>query len=237
MNRKLIFAVASLVLVAGSVWAQPYYARGDWNGWGLSDLLVEITPTHYSGTVPALIAGEEWEYKLADETYSLQAPSDNGKVAVDVNGEINFHLYLGPFADGWFPTENRAGYEDPLQFGWEIMGSFNGWTDPVVSLTAMGNGVYAGSFIVADPGEYEFKFRKAGDWSISIGLDFANNAGNIVTSTTSANETVDFELDLRNGRWRVSTGLVEPCVGDLDGDGDVDLADLGILLANFGCTP
>ena len=26
------------------------------------------------------------------------------------------------------------------------------------------------------------------------------------------------------------------CVGDLDGDGDTDLADLGILLADFGCT-
>ena len=27
------------------------------------------------------------------------------------------------------------------------------------------------------------------------------------------------------------------CTGDLDGDGDTDLADLGILLANFGCEP
>ena len=28
-----------------------------------------------------------------------------------------------------------------------------------------------------------------------------------------------------------------PCVGDLDDDGDTDLADLGILLADFGCAP
>ena len=28
-----------------------------------------------------------------------------------------------------------------------------------------------------------------------------------------------------------------PCPGDLDGDGDTDLADLGILLADFGCSP
>ena len=28
-----------------------------------------------------------------------------------------------------------------------------------------------------------------------------------------------------------------PCPGDLDNDGDTDLADLGILLADFGCTP
>ena len=30
--------------------------------------------------------------------------------------------------------------------------------------------------------------------------------------------------------------LPELCPGDLDGDGDTDLADLGILLADFGCT-
>jgi hypothetical protein len=28
-----------------------------------------------------------------------------------------------------------------------------------------------------------------------------------------------------------------PCVGDLDGDGNTDLSDLGILLADFGCGP
>ena len=31
--------------------------------------------------------------------------------------------------------------------------------------------------------------------------------------------------------------LPGPCSGDLDNDGDTDLADLGILLADFGCTP
>ena len=33
-----------------------------------------------------------------------------------------------------------------------------------------------------------------------------------------------------------ATGGPQPCVGDLNGDGVVDLADLGILLADFGCT-
>jgi hypothetical protein len=27
-----------------------------------------------------------------------------------------------------------------------------------------------------------------------------------------------------------------PCVGDVDGDGDTDHADLGIMLADWGCT-
>jgi hypothetical protein len=28
-----------------------------------------------------------------------------------------------------------------------------------------------------------------------------------------------------------------PCVADINGDGATDLADLGILLADFGCAP
>jgi hypothetical protein len=32
-------------------------------------------------------------------------------------------------------------------------------------------------------------------------------------------------------------GCTSDCVGDLDGDGDTDQADLGILLADWGCTP
>ena len=44
----------------------------------------------------------------------------------------------------------------------------------------------------------------------------------------------DFELI--GGFWAVTGGAVPPaCPGDLDGDGDTDLADLGILLADFGC--
>jgi hypothetical protein len=30
--------------------------------------------------------------------------------------------------------------------------------------------------------------------------------------------------------------VLEPCVGDLDGDNDTDQADLGVLLADWGCT-
>jgi hypothetical protein len=45
----------------------------------------------------------------------------------------------------------------------------------------------------------------------------------------------DFELV--GGFWAI-TGVTPPgCVGDLNGDGRTDLADLGILLADFGCTP
>ncbi len=42
----------------------------------------------------------------------------------------------------------------------------------------------------------------------------------------------DFELT--GGFW-VETISAVRCEGDLDGDGDTDQADLGILLADWGC--
>jgi hypothetical protein len=42
----------------------------------------------------------------------------------------------------------------------------------------------------------------------------------------------DFELT--GGFWVETIGET-PCEGDLDGDGDTDQSDLGILLADWGC--
>ena len=50
----------------------------------------------------------------------------------------------------------------------------------------------------------------------------------------------DGDTDLADlGILLADFGCMPPpnCVGDLDGDGDTDLADLGILLADFGCEP
>jgi hypothetical protein len=41
--------------------------------------------------------------------------------------------------------------------------------------------------------------------------------------------------DMKGDTWEFGGGEPE-CVGDLDGDGDTDQGDLGILLADWGCT-
>ena len=201
--RKLVVAAIVVGMVAPAVMAQPFYAKGEWNGYGLDDELFFVGGVEYAGTVTGLTAGDEHEYKAANEDWSINAPSTNGKVAVDANGEITFHFFnQDSWDDGWMPADKlRVGYDDPGQFGWEIMGAFNGWADGLMSLTDMGGGLYHGDLVVADPGDYEWKFRKQDDWSISIGDDFGNSAANNLITTTFANEVVHFQLDLPNGRW------------------------------------
>jgi hypothetical protein len=66
-----------------------------------------------------------------------------------------------------------------------------------------------------------------GRWAVEVFAHEINQDSHVETPELDA----DFAL--------VVTGItgVRGCVGDLDGDGDTDLADLGILLADFGCTP
>jgi len=206
MTGRIGLAAMVVVVTATSAWAQPYYARGDFNGWpsDTTDQMTEVTTTHYTHTITAQPAGALQEYKISVLDWSLTWPGSNGMVAVDALREVNFHFYPDTFADGWSPAQDRVGYEDSGQHGWDIMGSFNGWAGPFVLLTDMGGGLYSGQAVVTAPGVYDFKFRKDGDWAISIGEDFGNAALNIMVTTTVADQEVLFELDLPNGRWRVS---------------------------------
>lgn len=202
---KRLVAVLVVGLVAASVspaFAQPYYARGDFNGWDTSAPLTGDGFGTFSATITGLTPGDRPEYKIATGDWSDSWPGSNGKVVVDGAGEITFNFMPGPAADSWFPAADRVGYEDPLQFGWEIIGAFDGWTG--TAMTDNGDGYYSIDYTIAAAGSYDFKFREAGSWDISIGDDFGNSAANNNVTTTTANEIWKFELDLPNGRWQTS---------------------------------
>lgn len=202
LRATLVLSV--LALTAASAWAAgPYYMRGDFNGWNADNVMTDMGGGHWQGTITGLNDGQAYEYKLANADWSENWPGSNGKIQGNAAGQATFHLWLDSGADGWNPAGPRAGYDD-LGWGWEIMGAFNGWSDPVASLTNMGGGLYSGNYTVATPGAYEFKFRKAGDWGISIGGDFGNSAGNASVTTTLPDQVVQFQLDLPNGRWQTN---------------------------------
>jgi uncharacterized protein YjbI with pentapeptide repeats len=185
------------------------YARGTWNGFDQSNPLVHQGDGHYEVTVTGLAPGALHNFKVADADYSLIVPagtSNDVRLAADANGEINLHFWdpTTAWTDGWFPVyEPRVGYDDPNQFDWELMGSFNAWTGGAAwFMTDEGSGLHRIEVALA-AGSYEFKFRKQGDWGISIGDNFGNSAANATTGALAAGNYA-FELDLPNGRWRVS---------------------------------
>lgn len=211
--RKTI-AVVLVLGLAGTFALADYVVRGDFNNWGNApgvDLpMVDMGGGMYSGTATGLTAGQSTEYKCTTPDWSFNAPGSNGKIVANAAGEITFNFYPATsWADGWKPDNvARVGYADPHQFGWEIIGSFDGWAGGYLALSDMGNGLYYGQTAL-NAGDYEFKFRKAGDWAISIGGDFGNSAGNIALNVANTGDIIGFSLDLPNGRWKTEV-IPEP---------------------------
>ncbi len=204
MKTKTVIATV-IMLAAGTATAQPYVIRGEFNGWGAGgDIpMFENPPAsgRWTGVVTGLNPGQLYEFKATTTDWSFNAPGSNARTAADAAGQIIVHFFPSTsWSDGWNPANvQRLGYDDPAQFGWELMGSINGWSSPFGTMTLSG-GVYTAQVSVP-AGSYEFKFRKQGDWGVSIGADFGNAAPN-ATFTTSGANPVQFDLDLANGRWR-----------------------------------
>ena len=56
--------------------------------------------------------------------------------------------------------------------------------------------------MIPTAGTHGFKFRASGTWDgIFVGQDFGNGGGNATFTTTNSPQTVQFQLDLPNGRW------------------------------------
>ena len=210
--KKLIawVAIASVFgLMSSVVFAVPFNARGEFNGWAQTAMNDDGDGTH-SVTIGSLPAGTAYEFKIAEGDWASSWPGSNSKIISNSSDEITLHFIPGAIEDGWSPAADRVGYDDPGQFGWEIMGAFNGWTDGTLTgeqqMTDMGGGLYSVDFTIASAGTHAYKFRRSGSWDFSIGGDreFSNAGSNLEITTTSANEVWTFKLDLPNGRWQVT---------------------------------
>ena len=195
--------LATLALTASFAVAQPYYVRGEFNGWNNNtDAMTQVGPNAWAYTVTGLNPGQGYEFKATVDDWSTNAPGSNARHTADSNGELTVYLYdTTAHNDGWNPEGRwRLGYEDSGNFDWELIGEMNGWNAGAGwSLTDLGNGIHQADFALA-AGTYQWKFRSIGDWGYSIGDDFGNAASN--NSITLAQDAlVRYTLDLPHGRW------------------------------------
>jgi hypothetical protein len=245
---RFLSSVILLAVLSTTAMAQPWYARGSFNGWTTDNPMTDQGGGHYTANITGLFDDAPFMWKIADANWtgSTTHPNSDARVYTNALGEINYHLYdQTSWDDGWYPNNaRRVGYDDPQQFDWEIVGSFNGWSnthDANYKLTPQGNGVYSGTFAM-NAGIYDFKFRGveanlADAWDITIGNDFGNGAGNNTFPVTSNGDEWTFELDLPNGRFRYFTDAAPPGQdGDYNESGFVDAADYTVWRDNLGST-
>lgn len=203
--------------------AAPWYARGEFNNWGTDNVMPETAPGSnvFKTTVGGLTPNTRFEFKVGAADWSTSFPANNTRVYSDPAGNITFFYYAGNQPGGGTPAADRVGYADP-GIGWELMGSFDNWTNPT-PMTGPGNGVYTANMPLAAGTEYLFKFRKAGDWGVNIGQSFANDGPN-AAFTPPTTDTYRFQLDLVSGAWSVAA-VPEPALL-----GAVGAASLSLLM-------
>lgn len=197
--KKLL--IISMALGAMSAANAQFVIRGDFNSWGGGGdvSMTDMGGGHWQGLITGLTPGSRSEFKVTTPDWSNSGPSNNAKFMVGASGEVLVHFWENAAADGWLPDSGkRVGYTNDNAHNWEIMGSFNGWSGPLLGLTHMGGGLYEG-IVALTAGNYEYKFRMENDWDISINNDFSNSGANISTMI-AADGLYKFSLDLPNGR-------------------------------------
>lgn len=197
MKKLLIISFALGITAAANA---QFVIRGTFNGWGAGGdvTMSDMGGGHWKGTVTGLAAGDRHEFKVTTTDWSNSGPIDNARVLIGASGTLAIDFWENAAADGWLPNSGkRVGYWNDNSTDWEIMGSFNSWTTPVVGLTHMGGGLYEGT-VALTAGTHEYKFRKQSDWDISITNDFSGLGGNIFTTVSTG--LYKFQLDLPNGR-------------------------------------
>lgn len=201
MNKG--FLVLALGTVAGASQAA-FFVAGAFNGWNPGDPGFQMTwdGSKYTKLVTGLTPGADYEFKVTIGDWSTSWAGSNVKATASASGDllVTFHDLTGPsWGDGWLPdTVSRVGYDNGNAHSWEVMGSFNGWSSPIVTLNHVGGGVYEGTTFVA-AGMYDYKIRKSSTWDISVGDDFGNSAAN-VSLNVGASSLYTFKIDTVGGR-------------------------------------
>jgi len=202
---KRILVAALVLSMASAAMAQPWYVRGTFNSWSGTGTPMTWDGTRFAASIDTtgFTPGSPLEFKVTEDDWDPNFPPTNVFTYWPVDSFFDVFFYPGTTNDGWLPTDNRVGYENSFG-GWQVMGSFNGWSTPI-NMTHAGNGFYYADVTVPGPGVYEFKFRQPGvngDWWSNIGIHFGENAPNATFEAWGGPETHRFELDLPGGRYR-----------------------------------
>ncbi len=199
---KAVFALGAIAALSSVAAAQPFYARGTFNGWaGTANELTLVSGNHYSGVVSGLNPGDRHEFKATNDDWSFNGPNDNVTARADSNGELEIHFWATTtHNDGWLPEgQPRTGYTDANQTGWEIMGDWNGWSAPIASFSDIGGGIWAATW-ASTGGVHEFKARRPGDWDVSVGVNFG---GGNISYDAGAGGDITMYVDSVGGRYKI----------------------------------
>lgn len=212
--KKILVAV--ICVLATSVMAQPYYARGDFNGYSTGNQMTESSGV-YSVLVGSMTSATFGQWKAAVSDWSFSKPdTGNSWYNPGAGTSLTFTFIPGAAGDGWLPDTNRV-YITPafVAASYTAVGDFNGWNQADAANhmkddgteagdTSAGDGIYVINKVIAAAGTYGYKVALNDSWAQQIGSDGPSiNAGTIPFTTTVASQTVRFFVDINKSVVKV----------------------------------
>jgi hypothetical protein len=178
-------------------------------------------------------------YELLDQFYDVQDYySSNAETTVAVQTVASLAA----------PEVSTAQSGDYVVSGWQADGNgldSSAWFNiPTVEVYEQGRTYEFGMWVKSadEAGDFSSLYFFAGGQFLFVGnLNTPGNEWTYVSATLTADagldgEPIDFWIYHYGDAVIDDVSLSIYCeAGDLDGDGDVDQSDLGILLANYGC--
>jgi uncharacterized repeat protein (TIGR01451 family) len=227
MKRRywLVMIAVLALLVVSAPWAAaapPYFLKGDFNAWGISDPMIETYPGSHIYTAPYMFgeAGRH-EWKASDEGWSEYWPGSGNSwmYATGGNQANNFYLDQNSYDDGWWPQTNIVSTDATPPTAWTAVGDWQGWDigNAATAMTDVGGGIYSLVYDIAVPATYQYKAVNTGSWD-AVGADgIGVNANTLLFTTTVPSQPVRFKVNPAAGRIRVDV-LDELVINELDAD-------------------
>ncbi len=229
MKKQFCKAVLAIGVVGLSTFAiaQPFYVRGDFNGYGTTDQLLDdgVPPDAAAAdgiyTVDVAGIGSAGTWKAADASWTVQYPASGTANTHYPAGNVTFYYDTVQSLAYTSPILTRTSYTAVGSFTSEAGGSdwtpgdtnFNLADDGVAPDVSAADGIYSIEVMIDTIGtNYEYKIATEGTWNdFQFGADgFHNNASTIFFDTTVVNELVNFYVDTNiNSIAVVPSGVAE----------------------------
>jgi hypothetical protein len=209
MKRFLIGGLFVAMVAAGN--AQTYYARGTFNGYGLTNPLTSLGGGLYETVITGLTPGVNYDFKVADSAWTngtISPSGDNIKTQSDASGNLKITLNTNAPDPLMSPnTTFRAGFDNNNSMNFEVMGNFPGGDNfgtPLALTYDATTKKYNSAILPLSQftigQNYEFKIRKVGDWGVAYGNGLGNLDGNVQFTPQANWGFVTFVFDPTRGQ-------------------------------------
>ncbi len=203
----------------------------DWDPTGSSLLMSDLGGGIYTISVPNLLDGTRYDFKVVDDEGTPPAVWGDPEITpnqltligdadgtVQITVDTNVTNAIGSFAT-WINFDNA-----PLHVVGDFMdeaGGFADWdpADPAFAMTDQGSGYYTFDAVISTPGVYNFKVTFGDGWDDQIGVGgFNNNAATYQFITSAVDEPVTMFVDLSNRQIGATAAVYQ--IGTLTVAGD-----------------